>query len=74
MIDHTIGGRFGWDVRGREMIVLGEAEIREDIRNKNKAVYDINRIYSCAFIFVHLHREMYERLTIKIAIMIISRW
>ena len=29
MIDHTIGGRFGWDVRGREMIVLGEAEIRE---------------------------------------------
>ena len=55
MIGHTIGGRFGWDVRGREMIVLGEAEIREDIRNKNKAVYDINRIYLCKIMHLFLY-------------------
>lgn len=55
MIGHTIGERFGWDVSGREMIVLGEAEIREDIRNKNKAVYDINRIYSCEIMYLFLY-------------------
>lgn len=29
MIGHTTGGRYGWDGSGKEVMVLGEAEIRE---------------------------------------------
>ena len=44
-------------------MVLGEAEIREDIVIRNKKdVYDINRIYSCEimhlFLYIFIERYM----------------